>query len=117
MSEIKPKVGERWRFTGEGVVTAVWEITSEEPFVQIEIDKHCTWNIPLKNVPMERLPDPEPEWKPGDLVMDAYDRVLKRRDPDHGRADEYPWYFVNAGDWGTEADARRPLRRLVIEGE
>lgn len=116
MTAPTPKPGQRWRVSHrqdqEGVVIEVID-----GGVRLRDDSGTMWTLRERGgwFPAERLPDPEPEWQPGDLVLDADGRVLRRRDADHDRAGEYPWYFVNAGDWGTEADAHRPLRRLVVE--
>ena len=104
MATPNPQPGERWRVTIEGEVqksSANDLITLSSPHGEnlIYIDEG-TW---------ERLPDPEPEWGVGDLVLDADGAAWRRR--------EEGWWLMGA--FGTYADAKptRPLRRLVVEGD
>lgn len=69
-------------------------------------------------VTWERLPDPEPEWRPGDVAQDATGQVYVRRDPaaESGEHDRYVWWLGGVGgDWETDDRLVRPVVRLVPE--
>lgn len=67
-------------------------------------------------VTWERLPDPEPDWQPGDIAL-AYDgQIWRRRFPNEERFDRAPW-MSGCGDWEREDYPVRPLVRLVPEKE
>jgi hypothetical protein len=103
MAEPTPKPGERWRVTIEGVVEA-----STGTYVYLVGGVACptsegTWERPL---------DPEPEWQPGDLVLDAQGLVYRRNPATH----DYPWTMPDGcGEVYTDKVPIRPLRRLVVE--
>lgn len=91
-----PQVGHRVRRTRvtEGVVTY-----AGRNFAGVD-------GLPVTTY--ERLPDSEPKWQPGDIVIDADSDVLVRTDDS-----ESPWQHGNykhGDDWAT-----RPLTRLIRE--
>lgn len=111
-SEIKPKAGERWRITLEGEVLEnsgdMVTMSSARGGLLIYTDEG-TW---------ERLPDPEPEWQPGDLVITASEAVLKRFEMRYqsGSGLELVWgYSGDRFPIFTEGSALRPLTRLIRE--
>ena len=111
----KPKVGERWKVTEtfEGTVASfrLGGIEFEEAPGRYWTDAPAALN-PTRT--MERVPDPEPEWKPGDLVEDARGVVYRRWYPSDG----YVWGLPGENHPHRAEDyPARPLRRLVIEGE
>ena len=59
------------------------------------------------------VPAPEREWQPGDIVVDALDRLAVRRDPSSVPCNGYPWSYD--GTWVTDKYLERPLTRLVPE--
>lgn len=109
MTEVTPKPGERWRFTYEGVVRNTGPGDEGGPYVTWmdtsglgQHFAHGTW---------ERLPDPEPEWKPGDAVRNVNDRPFIYRLPDsEGRC----WVGMT-GTVYPDDEMLRPLTRLVPE--
>lgn len=100
-----PSAGGAYRFTVDGVVTCV--------------DDHGTCVIrpagisgPGAEVPAgvgtwERLPDPEPQWEPGDAVNDRFGHA-------HIRAYGGTWIDPD-GDRILDSKMARPLTRLVPE--
>ena len=104
MTDINPKPGERWRVTIEGEIT-------DASGVWVDLGSQC---FKVSEGAWERLPDPEPEWQPGNLVLDAAGDIWRRRPADAEKADRYPWEMVGDG-WYPESDPVRPLTRLVRE--
>lgn len=102
--DLKPKPGERWRVTFEGEVTHV-----SGRYIDIG-DVGC---LATDEGVWERLPDPEPEWKPGDLVIDAKDDIYRRLDTDWQWS--HPWRRIRDGAHCEESVPDRPLTRLVRE--
>lgn len=114
MTAYEPQVGHRVRMTRvvEGVVTRT-SVTG-----MVSIDEYA-WIVDADRqaVTFERLPDLEPTWAPGDLVIDARGDIFRRRVTD----DRYPFPWVLAfgapGSGGMIPNDYlvRPLRRLVPE--
>lgn len=107
MSEYTPKVGHRVRVTTvrEGVVEGVDRgsvLLDGRSYVATLRGATRTW---------ERLPDPEPEWQEGDMVMDAEGRPFRRG---KSRASgQWDWQYgcaVVPAHYPV-----RPLTRLVPE--
>lgn len=108
----QPQVGHRVRYTVsvEGTVARVSEVV-------VDLDNGYSYD--LRSVEgsgdvttWERLPDPEPEWAPGDMVLDATGAFFRRRDREASRANVAPWES-GGGDWESEDYPKRPLTRLV----
>ncbi len=108
--QIKPRVGERWRVTIEGEICQVYSDGSGLRIHRPGGDFILSLG---EESSMVRLPDPEPEWQPGDLVIDAEKGVWERRtEPDvYGQIWCVPGDHENA--YGEDAVVR-PLRRLVV---
>ena len=106
MSTAKPKPGERWRVTLEGVVEDVERGTTRVVFlapgsapVVYDHAARGDW---------ERLPDPEPEWEFGAVVVDANGTYWYRNDEAH-------WVGFGSDLAYFDHHPARPLRRLVEE--
>lgn len=106
MSAPKPKPGERWRVTIEGEIRMAFE---EGKGALIG----ALWQ-PFAVGTWERLPDPEPEWQPGDLVLDARGEVWRRREPVDMYGVAYVWDSFSNEYPSPDATPVRPLRRLVV---
>lgn len=110
-TQIDPRDGQRWSVTRTGII-----VPGGRPgFRRMRVDGGpfgATLDIAVGT--WERLPDPEPEWQPGDLVLDAIGRILEfERDATSiygGR-----WRVVRTGGVVRSDLAPRPLRRLVAE--
>lgn len=113
MSAPTPREGERWRVTIEGAIVEA-PTAGTGNWAVIKVGDHCR-RRDLGEGTWERLPDPEPEWQPGDLVIDAHGGVWRRRIHGDDDVTAYPWIAVNSGDWETDRALPRPLRRLVPE--
>lgn len=108
MSGPKPKPGERWKVTLEGVVDESVDLrylvlrTEARP-ITVRPDEGA-W---------ERLPDPEPNWRRGDAAVTASGTALIRT----LRGGRVGW-VDDTGEFLTEAFVRDhfgPLTRLVPE--
>ncbi len=118
MSDYTPKVGHRIQVTMTGVVTKVYE---DRCFYYRRDDSAGVasyMRLDAKDAIVTRLPDPEPDWQPGDVVKDAEGRLFARS----GDArDGYPWIDLSAlpGDdiWFSDDELARPLTPLLLNGE
>ncbi len=62
-----------------------------------------------------RLPDPEPDWQPGDVVKDANGRLFARR---YGWTHTLQWRAIGRGELAySDFNMARPLTPLVLNGE
>lgn len=100
-----PQVGHRVRASFEGVVQFC---VNGRPTLELP-GLGWTYTVP-PNATYERLPDPEPEWEVGAIVLDA-DGDIYRRVADVA----YPW--VDNTEPYTDRDIVRPLIRLVPEAD
>lgn len=121
MTAPDPQPGQRWLVTRTGVIVPA--IRLRPGFVRLRLDAPAGEFMPLATMSLrlgdwERLPDPEPEWAPGDLVIDAKGYVWRRWIAAPGAVSGEPLV------WGLSTDCRpyapdreptRPLRRLVPE--
>ncbi len=119
MSDYTPEVGHRVevikRWTG--VVTDVHDDVSFL-FRRDGVDRLRWVHVDdPDNATVTRLPDPEPEWQPGDVAKDAEGRLFARS---RDARDGYPWIDLSArpGDdiWFSDDELARPLTPLVLNG-
>lgn len=118
MSDYTPVVGHRVRVVLEGEVTVV---EPDEPHFVVRSDDGWA-NIVRDFRTLERLPDPEPAWQPGDVVLDAEGWCFTRRDPTTDAYSEYPWIegaqkHLHLGDWAKDRQVTRPVTPLVRGGK
>lgn len=69
------------------------------------------------NIEVEILPPPEPEWQPGDVVLDAGGRTYI-----YGGDEDWPWIGQDAGDPAsadryTMSKPSRPVTLLARNGK
>lgn len=124
MSDYTPQVGHRVRVVLEGVVSGTFQYGDRGVILNGRILSHSdveTWNATF-----ERLPDPEPEWQPGDVVLDAAGVVWSRV----GEEPDFPWgrFRINepfgrveykyVNFYGDDPSGpRRPLTPLARDGK
>lgn len=110
MSDYTPEAGHRVRVTIEG---EVYEAKphgiriANEYGIFVYYNNNSSGYATGYTATVERLPDPEPEWQPGDVVRDAGGRTFMRTDCDEWR-DFCGKYFL-------DKDLTRPVTRLVPE--
>jgi hypothetical protein len=89
--------------------------------IRVDSDECLSFN--LNSSTWERLPDPEPEWQPGEVVDDAFgNRYCRMPDgwaghPSANFGETYEWMRLDrSAGWGVkDAALNRPLTRLVPE--
>lgn len=113
MTEYQPKVGDRVRVVLEGEVR---QAVAWPHRFWIGQPGELTTVFQDHLVSIERMPDPEPEWHPGDVVLDARGSLYTRRAA--GQVDK-PWHFVgkNITDEVRDEELLRPLTHLVRDGK
>jgi hypothetical protein len=114
MSDYKPEVGHRVRVihTLEGVLTGV----ADKRYFNIREDgrtRETYMTLIGGSVSVERLPDPEPEWQPGDVVRGDDGLIAVRRTGDKN----YPWFVLATEDVLLDSELARPLTHLVRDGK
>jgi hypothetical protein len=103
--------GKRYRVVLEGVIN---DIRIAPNAFSISGDRvNGNWITGGNNhiVSIERLPDPEPEWKSGNVVVDALN-VMYVRVPPYG---DGPWVWLRRGQpYSGVADTllKRPLKKI-----
>ena len=96
----KPQAGHQVTATITGTVT--------EHGIFADFANVDGWTVARFDVTWTRLPDPEPDWQPGDVVRDADGDLYERTsDP------RLVWRGVGC-HWDDD-DLKRPLVRLVPE--
>jgi hypothetical protein len=119
MSDYKPEVGHRVRVihTLEGVLTGV----ADKRYFNIREDgrtRETYMTLIGGSVSVERLPDPEPEWQPGDVVIDARGDLYRRRAPQPHDDPAWAWNrggLIGHGVW--DQTLARPLTPLILNGK
>ena len=111
----KPKIGDRVRVVLEGEVSHV-EPSLPDSFYIGSGPEGSNVIFPGADhvVSVEKLPDPEPEWQPGDVVLDNNGNVWERA-----------WYERTGNSWlrrgydeaFKDVYAVRPLALLVRRGK
>ncbi len=117
MSDYTPEVGHRVEIVKRwtGVVT---ELHDNGSFLYIrDGDDLPSWAlVPAPHVTVTRLPDPEPDWQPGDVAKDAEGRVLARSSTSFA-----PWFWADAPRDHRillkDDEVARPLTPLVLNGK
>lgn len=107
-----PEVGDRVRLVVEGEVTQTY-VAGATYGRAIELGGYEYYPDydEAGIVSVEILPPPEPEWRPGDAVLDADGRALLRRTA----GGSYPW--ADANGWVKDDDAARPLTLIARNGQ
>ncbi len=117
MSDYTPELGHRVEVTRrkKGVVAR-----TSDTLLTFVGDDNCTHYADLTDPDtiITRLPDPEPDWRPGDVAKDAEGRIVVCWAP------VALWHWVNAeatsarfGLIVRDDELARPLTPLVINGE
>lgn len=107
-----PKNGDRVRVVLEGTVRR----TNRNGWLDVGYGA-ATSALYEPEVTIERLPDPEPEWQPGDVVLAADGKTYLRSNHDW---DDEPWVCSEAriaSPWRAEGELPRPLTLLVRDGK
>lgn len=113
-SDYTPKPGHRVRVVIEGVIDPAHGLIFNRSNGFISRIPSGDFQYAVK---VERLPDPEPEWQPGDVVLTAAGKVMHRVTPygDGG----WPWCQDPVRREGGLVDRLlpRPLIPLVRDGK
>lgn len=132
MGDYTPKVGDKVVYCGPNVNKApAWERRRDEPgIVAVSSDKHVSvvplypgksindfWVAPTTSVRVveratyERLPDPEPEYQPGDVVLDGNGYPARRIE-----SESYLWQRFG-GEFVADQDLPKPLTLIARDGK
>lgn len=125
MSEYEPKPGDRVRVTFETVVD-----DRNAPGNTVLLGQYlgqplyvCD-RVEADNISIERLPDPEPEWQPGDVVRDGDGNVWNY--PAYGKGWALVFSYtghaattikIGNRDGKREDEMTRPLVHLIRDGK
>lgn len=109
MAIIVPKVGMNLRVTVESRVSSV-----TPTYITLNNGTNVQWPPPL-GVAVDRIPEPEPAWGPGDIASDSSNRTIVRT-----TKPARPWFWADAPDGAvqnlTDTDVNRPLLPLRVGG-
>lgn len=110
MSEFKK--GDRVRVSFDADVDGI----EAPPHIRVTAqDGTFAW---VRSEHLEKLPDPEPEWQPGDVVWDARGYLYVRVGGYESAGVTYPWLRggkIGCGD--LDSDLARPLIPLLVGGK